>query len=292
MFRTNRKQQLLFVIAIAIWLLSGVFTTKVNDSSLEALGVEVEEQIAASADELDDAVIDALGRLSGNEVSEWELIEQLPKEADTYYLISDMAWSGQSPSLDAELPEIPGVSALQMPDGAYLHVHRAQGKHHIHGLRKVLDDPPYENRYLKKGASGNLNPPKGIALTRDLNGIVVRAPSGEPFIGINWSDQSGIGCIDIRLVASCIRAVPFAADIMVGLYKSVKGVWGFCRSCRGIGSNCYHDLFGTKVLCAKWNVVRPDPIRHINRTGIFGPLAGIVYLCIVLLSICSTCTAN
>lgn len=190
MFRTNRKQQLLFVIAIAIWLLSGVFTTKVNDSSLEALGVEVEEQIAASADELDDAVIDALGRLSGNEVSEWELIEQLPKEADTYYLISDMAWSGQSPSLDAELPEIPGVSALQMPDGAYLHVHRAQGKHHIHGLRKVLDDPPYENRYLKKGASGNLNPPKGIALTRDLNGIVVRAPSGEPFIGINWSDPN------------------------------------------------------------------------------------------------------
>lgn len=183
----SKRHILLLLSAIGLWCASYLFTIPVNDSSLARIGGNISEQIDELAVELDNDVQRLLARLVDRSATEWDLAEELVAQEDKHFLLSDVAWTSQGVALDTDLPEEAGVHSLQMPDGSYIHVRREQDGKHVDGLMKVLYDPPYENRYLRRKINERITVPDGIVLGRSGEGVAVIAPDGTSLFNVSWA---------------------------------------------------------------------------------------------------------
>ena len=184
-----QKRSLLLVLACLCWLVSYLFTTPVNEHALEVLSNGLESQIEVLQEKLEAQVEDLMHEARNENSSHWNALDEVLNQDGRYFLVAE-AWSAQAACLDTELPERFGSSAIQLKDGVYLHTFAKDEYHKVHGLQKILQDPPYENRYLTKGAHQDLDMPNGVQLVRRTNGAVLHASDGSMLCGIEWKEPT------------------------------------------------------------------------------------------------------
>jgi len=186
---TAQKQIVLLIAAALCWSISYFFTTVENEASLMKVLPGLETQIQGLETELEAKVQDLLREARSENSSHWNALDEVLNADGRYFLVAE-AWSAQAACLDAELPEKEGTSAIQLKDGTYLHTFEQDEFHKVHGLQQILQDPPYENRYLTKGAHPEIDMPTGVQLVRRTNEAVLHAPDGSLLCGVAWKDPT------------------------------------------------------------------------------------------------------
>ncbi|HEY0976203.1 MAG TPA: HAMP domain-containing sensor histidine kinase [Flavobacteriales bacterium] len=201
-----------FLLALAMLAGAGAALLRGPDenSRLTQAAQELQERVRSAQAQLELHTLQLASRASqasGEEL--WNIPPADPTEA-MLVLREGRAvlWSGQAPTHGPDLDTV-HAAHLRLADGLYLHAIVSTAGTHVHGVRRVWYEPPFENRYLTRHFEEGFRTGDGLQAALEPGmGPVVRDASGEVMFRLAVDPLNGDGPVPLaRLALAVLSAV-------------------------------------------------------------------------------------